>query len=106
MAPFMVPGQYSHSAIHNFYPGAPAGCSLRGHHDGQWQCRYRRGGGRGLQPSTLVLHARRRRKISAIFVAMGIGPITGMGYLAYDAAMKDAAPEQKFIDRCGCATAT
>lgn len=46
------------------------------------------------------------RKISAIFVAMGIGPITGMGCLAYDAAMKDAAPEKKFIDRCGCATAT
>lgn len=54
-------------------PGYPAGGGVRGHYDGQRQCRGRRSGGGGLQPGALPLCPWLRREIGAIFAAMGAG---------------------------------
>ena len=63
--------------------GASPGRSLRDHPDGQRKCRHRRRRGRHFQPGTIPLDSGTSREICMLFLAMGTGLITGMGYLGY-----------------------
>ncbi len=53
------------------------------HYDGKWKCRNRSGSGRSFQSCSFQKCAGQCKEIGAIFIAMGAGLVSGMGYLGY-----------------------